>query len=330
MEKAAEYVWYQNKLLGYLLFPLALLFLLLATVRKYRLKRLASSISYKVPIIVVGNITVGGTGKTPVVIALVNYLQSKGYKPGVVSRGYGGHAAYPYRLGPASTAAECGDEPLLIYKRCQCPIVVSPLRNEAINELLKHNDVDVVISDDGLQHYAMPRTIEIAIIDGKRGLGNRLCLPAGPLRELPSRLKEVDIVLVNGRTDAIFDAKQALMELELDALTPLPATRNHRGLPVCSKVNAVAAIGNPARFYASLEQLGYSVVQQPFPDHHLYVQSELEFPNGLPVIMTEKDAVKCMAFENLDQHWFLPVNANIDKAFYKKILQLLKERRDKS
>lgn len=328
MESAVEYLWYKNRFLGYLLFPLACLFSLIVFFRRQYLTRQSAKLPLKTPIIVIGNITVGGTGKTPVVIALVNELKAKGYKPGVVSRGYGGEANYPYLLNDNTTAAESGDEPLLIYKRCACPVVVSPLRNEAIAYLQKHSDIDVIVSDDGLQHYAMPRTIEIAVIDAQRGLGNGLCLPAGPLREPSSRLKTVDIVLVNGSTKKVFHLKQCYMQLVGELLVPLPPTENHRGLPICSKVNGVAAIGNPQRFYSALKAQGYAVVPQPFVDHHLYQESELEFANGLPVIMTEKDAVKCMHFTALDQHWYLPINAHIDPCFFDVILAKLSDIRD--
>lgn len=322
---ALMYLWYKNRFLGYLLFPFDLLFRLLAVIRrKYLLSRLKPGLLKK-PVIVVGNITVGGTGKTPLVIALVQYLQKQGYKPGVISRGYGGEAAhYPYQLNENSTAAESGDEPLLIYLRCHCPVVVAPLRLQAAQFLLEKNDVDVIISDDGLQHYALPRDMEIVVIDGQRGLGNGLCLPAGPLRESRARLKEVDFVVVNGESPRRFHTSQMAMKMNIEKLVPMEPTRNHRGLPSHCKVNAMAAIGNPERFFATLEGLGYIVVPQVFPDHHLYQECETEFANGLPVVMTEKDAIKCDKFQSLDQHWYLPVNAVLPSEFWVAFARALK------
>jgi tetraacyldisaccharide 4'-kinase len=325
MHRYLDYLWYKNRYLGYLFFPLAGFFYGLALLRKkYLQSRIIPGCIAK-PVIVVGNITVGGTGKTPLVIALVKYLQSKGFKPGVISRGYGGVAEYPCQLTAKTQAGECGDEPLLIYKRCACPVVVSPLRLQAAEYLLQHNDVDIIISDDGLQHYALPRDLEIVVIDGQRGLGNGLCLPVGPLREPAGRLKSVDFVLVNGEAGKIFDPRQLSMQLKVENMVPLEPTKNHRGLPSHSKVNAVAAIGNPQRFYSTLEQQGYHLVPQPFPDHYLYQEGDLVFANGLPVVMTEKDAIKCDSFLSLDQHWYLPVNAILPDEFWRSFHQAVKK-----
>lgn len=317
MHDGLMYLWYKNRFLGYLLFPLSLLFSFLALVRRQILKARLQPGLVQVPVIVVGNITVGGTGKTPLVIALVKYLQAQGYKPGVISRGYGGVAPhYPYQLHAGSVPGESGDEPLLVYLRCQCPVVVSPERLQAARFLLEKNDVDIIISDDGLQHYALPRDIEIIVIDGHRGLGNGLCLPAGPLREPRSRLRQADFVLVNGASPKRFHPSQLVMKMNLEKLVPMEPTRNHRGLPSHCKVNGMAAIGNPERFFSSLESLGYAVVPQVFPDHHLYSEEEVNFANGLPVVMTEKDAIKCDKFKSLDQHWYLPVNAQLPSEFW--------------
>jgi tetraacyldisaccharide 4'-kinase len=325
MHNGLEYLWYKNRYLGYLFFPLSILFYLLTLVRKrYLISKIPVDVINK-PVVVVGNLTVGGTGKTPVVIALVNYLKAQGYKPGVISRGYGGEAQYPYQLTESSLASESGDEPLLIFKRCSCPVVVSPLRLEAAQYLIKNNDVDIIISDDGLQHYALPRQLEVVVIDGQRGLGNGLCLPVGPLREPRSRLNVADFVLVNGKTSKIFHAKQQSMVLKIESLVPLAPTISHRGLPSHSRVNAVAAIGNPQRFFTTLEQQGYHLVKQDFQDHYLYTENDLLFENGLPVIMTEKDAIKCDKFTLLDQHWYLPVNAILPDDFWQAFLTSVKK-----
>jgi tetraacyldisaccharide 4'-kinase len=317
MHNGLEYLWYKNRFLGYLLFPVALFFSLAAIIRKrYLQSRLEPGIIKK-PVIVVGNITVGGTGKTPLVIAIVKHLQASGCKPGVISRGYGGVAQYPLQLNAQTRADESGDEPLLIYQRCGCPVVVSPLRVEAAQYLIANNDIDIIVSDDGLQHYALPRDIEIVVIDGQRGLGNGLCLPAGPLREPARRLASADFVLVNGIETKTYDPRQTFMKLRIEELQPLEPTRTHRGLPSHSRVNAVAAIGNPQRFFSTLEQQGYNVIPRVFPDHYLYQEQDLLFENGLPVVMTEKDAIKCTGFNQLDQHWFLPVNAVLPYKFWK-------------
>ncbi len=203
MTQLFEYIWYKSPFLGYLLWPLSWVFRLLAQQRKLSLINRRAP-DFSVPVIIIGNITVGGTGKTPLVIAVIEYLQAQGYQPGVISRGYGGNAEYPMQLNAQTTAAESGDEPLLIAQACNCPVVVSPNRYQACEYLLKNNSVDVVISDDGLQHYALPRDIEIVVFDGQRGLGNGLCLPAGPLREPVKRLSSVDFVVVNGEAKTGF------------------------------------------------------------------------------------------------------------------------------
>ena len=195
-----EYIWYESRVLGWFLLPLSWLFKSIAGKQKRKALALPPK-HFPVPIIVVGNITVGGTGKTPLVITLIEHLKRLGYSPGVVSRGYGGSADYPYTVSTDSTASQSGDEPLLIHLRCQCPVVVDPDRVAAVEKLLSESNVDIVISDDGLQHYRLSRNIEIAVVDAKRGLGNALCLPAGPLREGPERLKGVDFIIVNGAGD---------------------------------------------------------------------------------------------------------------------------------
>lgn len=342
IEKLFEYIWYQSRIAGYFFLPLAAVFCLLARLRKKWL--IASSASnIDKPVIVVGNINVGGTGKTPLVIALVEHLQAQGLKPGVVSRGYGGKTSYPYQLDNQTLAAQSGDEPLLIFQRCACPVVVAPDRLQAIEHLLENNSIDIIISDDGLQHYAMPRQFEIVVVDGERGFGNKLCLPAGPLRETISRLQSVDIVVVNGGSNScnsnpylnheimyLIDnpmvmqlQTQMLKSVLLPSLYPAPTPAEN------IQVHAVAAIGNPERFFTTLEYRGFNIVRHSFPDHHQYKKSELLFNDALAVIMTEKDAVKCRTFTDLDNHWYLPINAVMPKAFWQnidsKIKQLVKE-----
>lgn len=323
MEKFADWLWYQNKWAAWLLSPLSLLFYLVS--RQKRKKFLQNPpAATAVPIVVVGNISVGGTGKTPVLVALIELLKQQGYKPAVVSRGYGGQAPhYPYALNEASTAKQAGDEPLLIYQRCACPVLVAPQRMQAVNYILENYDANVILSDDGLQHYAMPRTIEIAVIDGKRGLGNRLCLPAGPLRETAARLTSVDFVLINGQTTQQFAEQQYDFAVEAEAAKPLHA---HIDTALSSPAHAVAGIGNPQRFFATLDSLGYAYTPHVFNDHHDFRLEDLQFADDKPVVMTEKDAVKCRAFTELDKHWYLPVSAKLPESFIQNFLQSLQQK----
>ncbi|MEH6825176.1 MAG: tetraacyldisaccharide 4'-kinase [Motiliproteus sp.] len=270
-----------------------------------------------VPVVVVGNISVGGVGKTPFVLWLLALLRSQGYRPGIISRGYGAKApCYPFDVGPGSAAAEVGDEPLMLVRRSGCPLVIDPVRGRAAAHLLKLHDCDIIISDDGLQHYALARDLEVAIIDAQRGLGNRRCLPVGPLREPPSRLVEVDYVVVNGEApsagvDGFEVAASHRMLLQPGVLRSLDGSE--ADLPP-QRVHAVAGIGNPQRFFATLTQLGYEVVPHPFPDHHTFRAQDLGFGDSLPLLMTEKDAVKCRAFASHNRY-YLPVDAVLSQAF---------------
>jgi tetraacyldisaccharide 4'-kinase len=269
--------------------------------------------------VVVGNITVGGTGKTPVVIALVEALQAKGLRPGVVSRGYGASAKqFPHRVSEHSTAADCGDEPLLIFRRTGCPCVVSPSRPDAVRALLADDPVDIVLSDDGLQHYALGRDMEIAVLDTTAGTGNGFCLPAGPLREAPGRLVEVDHVLYRGGNDpasAVRYQVQGLVNLGNSQGCSLSAEVFPQG------VYAVAGIGRPQQFFASLRQAGLDIEPREFPDHHVYTASDFSSLNDKPVIMTEKDAVKCAGLAG-DNAWYLRISATLPEAVIDSVLAL--------
>lgn len=261
------------------------------------------------PVVVVGNITVGGTGKTPLVIWLVQALQGRGYRPGVVSRGYGGSAGdacldVTVRCDPAET----GDEPLLIARRTGVPVAVCRDRLKAARRLVDQG-VDVVVSDDGLQHYRLGRDFEIVVLDGERRLGNGRLLPAGPLREPATRLATVDAVVVNGA------GRARPGELEM-RLVGHEIVRLHDGetRPLASlageRWHAVAGIGNPGRFFATLRGAGLEVIPHPLPDHADIRREQLVFGDGLPVLMTEKDAVKCRGFGS-GERWMLPVRAEL-------------------
>ena len=274
--------------------------------------RLLKSTRAGVPVIAIGNLTVGGSGKTPLAIHVAELLKGKGWSPAIVSRGYGGTVATPRGVTLASDPAEVGDEPVLMARRSGCPVWVGPERAAVIAALRQaHPDCDVVVLDDGLQHYALRRDIEIAVVDA-RGFGNGFMLPAGPLREPRTRLWTVDAVVAHG-TGRV---KGYAMRLEGDEVHRATDARERR--PVKSfagqRVHAVAGIGDPQRFFRHLEERGVQVVPHPFPDHHPFRAADLEFGDQAPVLMTEKDAVKCKRFAQ-PQHWILPVRALPDPAF---------------
>jgi len=320
---ALERLWYGRSPLAWPLWPLSLLFGAVARQRRRRyLADVASGALWQppVPVIVVGNISVGGTGKTPVVIALVEYLRQRGWRPGVVSRGYGGTPpTLPLRVAGSVDASQCGDEPLLVHLRTGCPVVVDPDRPRALRQLLASTDCNVVISDDGLQHYRLFRDVELAVVDGQRGLGNGLLLPAGPLREPPQRLREVDAVLLNGGSGEapVLPVAAQRFDLQPTRFVSLDGARTLAvgGFGAGARVHALAGIGNPGRFFATLRSLGLDPREHPFADHHRYQPGDLAFGDGGPVVMTEKDAVKCRAFAT-PEHWYLAVEALLPPAFY--------------
>ncbi len=302
--------WYGNRVLLAPLYPLEVLFCRLSQWRKQRALMTARHWRSPVPVIVVGNVSIGGTGKTPAVIWLIEALRELGYRPGVVSRGYGGKAPhYPYRVTNGSSPQACGDEPLMIVQRTSCPLVVDPDRNRAIRSLLNGSDCNVVISDDGLQHYRMARDIEIAVVDGQRGIGNGHCLPVGPLREPPRRLSQVDFCIVNGEGFVFAGGvRMALCPGVMRSLDGKAASL------VPQRVHGVAGIGNPQRFFDTLSRMGFDVVPHAFPDHHAYREKDLVFDDALPVIMTEKDAVKCRALGG-SRRYYLPIDAGLPANF---------------
>ncbi|WP_241568961.1 tetraacyldisaccharide 4'-kinase [Rosenbergiella collisarenosi] len=275
-----------------------------------------------VPVVVVGNLTAGGNGKTPVVIWLVEQLKQRGIRPAVVSRGYGGKAEhYPLVLDATTSAQQAGDEPVLIFQRTGVPVAVAPKRRAAISALLQaHNDISVIITDDGLQHYALQRDMEIVVIDGERRFGNGWWLPAGPMRERPSRLKSVDAVITNGG-----EAQQGEIPMRLrpgvwtNLVTGLP-------LPLAALANrssvALAGIGHPPRFFSTLRAQGITPEREyAFADHHAYTLEELSglADSSQALLMTEKDAVKCQYFA-LENWWYLPIDAQLPSADAQRLL----------
>lgn len=295
---------------------------MVATARRYAYREgLLRSEKLPVPVIVVGNITVGGTGKTPLVIWLVGALRKAGHSPGVISRGYGGSATtWPQTVGSDSDPRLVGDEPVLIARRTGCPVVVGPQRVHAAQQLLANHDCDIIVCDDGLQHYALARDLEIAVVDGVRRLGNGRCLPAGPLRERRTRLQTVDMVIVNGKSLS----GEYTMQLAGERATMLqdPNTSHGLGHWQGKTVHGVAGIGNPGRFFDHLRAHGLTVVEHPFSDHHRFQMEDLHFSDELPVMMTEKDAVKCRAFTQ-PHHWYVPVSAQLEMACEQRLQQLL-------
>ncbi len=317
--------WYETSPpLG--LIPLAWLFRGAVAWRRWAYRKgWKSSQRLPVPVIVVGNLTVGGTGKTPLTIWLAEFLAAAGYKPGVVSRGYGGRKQdQPLAVDAGSDPLDAGDEPVLIARRTGCPVTVFPLRAEAGRALLASTDCDILIADDGLQHYALARDVEIAVVDGDRRFGNGFCLPAGPLREPAGRLDEVDLVVCRGEPH---DGEYPLSLLGDEAVN-LADESFRRPLAdfVGMKLRAVAGIGFPSRFFADLRQAGLSFEERAFPDHHRYIPEDLGLDDAL-VLMTEKDAVKCRAFAD-GRLWSVPLRARLPVAFCEKLLQLLKAKCD--
>lgn len=268
-----------------------------------------------VPVLVVGNITVGGTGKTPLILFLIEHCRSRGLRVGVVSRGYGAKPpSLPWRVRSEHGAAQAGDEPLLIVQRTDVPLMIDPDRSHAVRALLAEEPLDLILCDDGLQHYRLARDLELVLIDAARGLGNRHCLPAGPLREPAERLSEVDAVLLNGAESDREDG--FAFRLQPTALVNLASGErvalDH--FPPGQAVHAVAGIGNPQRFFNTLEALNWRPVPHPFADHAQYDAARLSFEPSLPLLMTEKDAVKCRAFAAADW-WYLAVDAVPTAAF---------------
>lgn len=268
-----------------------------------------------VPVIVVGNITLGGTGKTPLILWLIEHCRARGLRVGVVSRGYGARPpAFPWRVLAEQSAAVSGDEPLLIVQRTGVPLVIDPDRGQAVRALLASEPLDLILSDDGLQHYRLARDLELVLVDAARGLGNGRCLPAGPLREPVERLQSIDALLSNG---ASADTPTAYaMQLQPRALVNLasnqPVTLAH--FPAGQALHALAGIGNPQRFFNTLEALNWRPLVHAFADHAVYSAEALQFEPRLPLLMTEKDAVKCRPFASPDW-WYLAVDAQLSPAF---------------
>lgn len=320
--------WFEKQWAGYtlwhiLLMPLSWLFAVLSFLRRYLYKiHWLKSYRVAVPVIVVGNINVGGTGKTPLVIWLAEQLTSAGYKPGIISRGYGGSAKQVAQVLSSSDPAVVGDEAVLIATRTACPVFVSANRVAAAQNLLaSFPECNVIISDDGLQHYRLQRDVEIVVYDAVKGFGNGALLPAGPLRESISRLKTVDAIVCNGKSNQSNVFESIEMQLESGPFYNLLAVDQKVDAQAFSqkKVVAIAGIGNPARFFESLKRLGVQFEGRYYADHYPFQAEDFGSIDADIIVMTEKDAVKCRTFA-LSNYWVLPVNAVIKNGLMPAIL----------
>ena len=316
---ALQAAWYSNRKWVWLLLPLTCLFFLLSFLRRFLFKiGVFASSKPNAFVIIVGNISVGGNGKTPTVIAIAEYLANKGYRCGVLSRGYGGsQTKFPHLLVSTDIPSEVGDEPTLMHQRLSCPVVIDPNRARGAKFLLESQQCKVIICDDGLQHYSLQRDFEIVVMDG-RGLGNGYLMPMGPLRESSLRLATVNAVVINGKMPSnlvIDNNKVAMMSLEPSSWVNVRSGEIIECLPEGEPI-AIAGIGDPLRFFNTLSSMGIECLQCiGFPDHHAF--SKKDIPESM-VLMTEKDAVKCRTFAH-ENCWYLQVNGNISKNLYRLI-----------
>ncbi|ABL02560.1 lipid-A-disaccharide kinase [Candidatus Ruthia magnifica str. Cm (Calyptogena magnifica)] len=304
-------------IINYSLLPISGIFYLVSVFRKwlYRVNFFKVQ-KFKYPVIVVGNITVGGTGKTPIVIALAQYFKQQGKQVGIVSRGYGGaHHQGSLLVNKDTNVYLSGDEPLLIALQTDLPVMINKNRAKAVKDLINQCQVDLIISDDGLQHYKMDRDVEIVVIDGIKRFGNGFFLPLGPLRESITRLKSVDFVINNAGLCAGEFSVKLTLKMFVNVKTGEEKSLNYFKGKYC---HGVAGIGHPERFFNALIRLGINLEHHIFADHYIYQQSDLVFEDNHPILMTAKDCVKCTQFEN-DQMWYLQVEADLSDDFLKKL-----------
>jgi len=321
--------WYKKGLtVNFLLLPFSILVFIVTTIKFWLYRwNLLKARANKVPVIVVGNINVGGTGKTPFVEWLVAYLREKGFHPAIVSRGYGAKQddkyPYPRLLQSVWPASLCGDEPKLLLERCRCPVVIDPNRARAVELASRQPNVNIVISDDGLQHYKMARDIELVIIDARKGVGNGYLLPVGPLREMSSRLKYVDLVIRNSGMNQTEDAEYYLQASRCYHL--LNGSELDQKEKSEQKVHLVTGIGNPERFKDTVLDSGFSIASETyFPDHHEFkAQDFKKFDNTQIILMTEKDAIKCKELDLPLNIYVLPIKAKLSNSTVLKIDSML-------
>ena len=339
LEQRITHAWQRDSLWLKPLLPLSWLFRAISGWRRRYLQWRYQGQRFTAPLVIVGNISVGGSGKTPLIVALVAALKQRGFKPGVVSRGYGGKAAsYPLFVNAQAPVAASGDEPLLIAQLAQCPVVVDADRNAAVAYLLDHSDCDLVLSDDGLQHYRLHRDIEIVVVDGERGFGNGRRLPAGPLRESPERLQQADFVVVNGGMPVNLGVPCEQMQIAPRRMTQLCSGVSQSidqwlTEQQSKAVHAVAAIGNPQRFANTLVSLGLEAELHSHNDHQALGPEDLSFGDDLAVIVTAKDAVKLLGSDHrqslgqgsiADNIWVLEIEAQIEDDFIDRLAAQLR------
>lgn len=320
------FFWYHKSIWQIILWPFHLLLSLLVWLRfKAYKKGILKSAAVQLPVIIVGNISVGGTGKSPLVQSLVSDLKRQGFRPAIISRGYGGKAEnYPLEVTQDSDVKETGDEAWMLANRCECPVVVDPIRTRAVDLLATTQQCDVVISDDGLQHYQLPRQFEVIVVEAERYLGNELLMPFGPLREPAWRMHHADAVVINHRFDSNTALSETLRHRGLTTYDCHFSAKHFKQLHVRNlhlswqsfvtqfrqqRIHAVAGIGNPEAFYNYLRSLGLSIITHSYPDHHEFTEQDLRFDDGI-IVMTEKDASKCRDFEIADI-WYLVIENHI-------------------
>lgn len=318
-----EAVWYGRHPLALVLAPLGWLYCGIARLRRAAYRRgLLTAYRSPAPVVVVGNLTVGGTGKTPLVLLIAQAAIERGWRPAIITRGYRGAARdWPRLVAPDDDPALVGDEPAMMAARRICPVIAGPDRAADARLALAGQRADLLICDDGLQHYRLARDLELAVIDARRGLGNRRCLPAGPLREPPGRLREVDLVVINGESGSEGEVGFTLRPGDARSLAR-PGQTKPLAAFAGTRVTAVAGIGNPGRFFEMLAGYGIEIDSRAYPDHHGFSASDLaDWPHG-PVLMTEKDGVKCASFAGAD-HWVCPVDAVPDPGLIPDLFAIL-------
>ena len=347
--------WQEPNWRNRILWPLSFLYEILIRLRGLAYKwHLRPSQSIDIPVVVVGNLTVGGTGKSPLVIALVAFFQSKGYRPGVITRGYKAQkdkgkrldsaTIWPKLVEPKSNAKEVGDEAVMIYERCQVPVMVGPKRAESARKLATEQGCNIIISDDGFAHFNLERDIDIVVVDGARGFGNQWCLPSGPLREPKDHVKRAQLLVINASqhisssTAEIKHPAKFTMRMKMAVAQPVVGTHEQTHIAIDEfknqTVHAIAGIGNPQRFFDQLGGQGITVIPHAFRDHHDFCASDLDFGDNLAVLMTHKDAVKCrLVLESNDEFsdrsanfWSIPVDIDIDDSFFIELETLLTAR----
>jgi tetraacyldisaccharide 4'-kinase len=321
--RVLERIWYSRSAIALILWPVGALTALATVVRrKLYLSGVLESRGIDAYVVVVGNISVGGTGKTPVAIWLAHELRAHGYRVGVICSGYGGEArSWPQLVTGQSDPVAVGDEAVMLAQRAACAVVAGPDRVAAAERLLSEEAVDIILSDDGMQHYRLRRNFELAVVDGTRALGNRMCLPVGPLREPAIRLRSVDAVVVNdGDWGGVDLFRFEMIPLYARSLTSgeQKSLSDFRG----QRVHAVAAIGNPDRFFDWLEKQGIVVERHPMRDHAEILTENLAFDDSLPVLLTEKDAVKCRQIANANV-WFVVADVRFTAQSGDRLLRLI-------